>query len=195
MLIEIAAIVIGYLLGSIPAAYIVGKLRKGIDVRNVDSTGNMGAGSTFRQVGIWEGMLVGATDLAKGAVTIIIAQALGISELWVLGAGFAAILGHNFPVYVGFRGGQGIATIMGVFFILAPVAMAITTVLACIVVLITRRLFASVYVAAPTLPLFIWLFESSTVLIFYSLAILIYLCIKTLYRIKEVQAIFIKSKG
>jgi len=62
----ILSIVIGYFLGSIPSAYLMGRLRKGIDIRNFDS-GNMGAGVVIRQVGAWEGILVGLSDIAKGS--------------------------------------------------------------------------------------------------------------------------------
>ena len=105
----VASIIIGYLLGSFPSAYIVAKLRKGIDIRDVD-VHNMGAGATFRQVGIWEGLVVLFADVAKGAGAVLIAQAFGLSQLWLLGAGTAALLGHAYPIYVGFRGGQGVAS-------------------------------------------------------------------------------------
>ena len=102
MILGISSIIIGYLLGSIPTAYIVTKMRKGIDIRTVDVR-NMGGGSVLRQVGIWEGALVLVVDMAKGAASIYIAQALGVSILWVFGAGFAAILGHNYPLYLSTR--------------------------------------------------------------------------------------------
>lgn len=114
MLLELIAILIGYLLGSIPTAYIIAKLRKGIDIREVD-VGNVGAASTFRQIGLWEGAVVFLVDAAKGAAAILVAQALGVYQPWFLVAGFAAILGHSFPFSIGFRGGQGVSTIMGIF--------------------------------------------------------------------------------
>lgn len=193
MLLELAAILVGYLLGSFPSAYIITRIRKGIDIRDVD-IGNVGAGSVLRQVGLWEGIVVIIVDMAKGGVAIFVAQALGVSQLWVLGAGFAAVLGHSFPIYIGFRGGQGIATIMGVFFVLTPVAMIINTVLIGVPLLITRRLFVSLYLIVPLYPLFIWIFDGSMVLVIYSLVILLYIGVRNMHRVKEVQAVFIKNK-
>ena len=117
MLLGIGAIAIGYLLGSIPPAYIMARLRKGIDIRQL-GVGNVGAASIIRHVGVWEGIVVGLTDIAKGAASILVAQALGIFRPWLLGAGFSALIGHNFPVFVGFRGGKGSANIVGIFLIL-----------------------------------------------------------------------------
>ncbi len=81
-------------------------MRKGIDIRNIGS-GNMGAANVIRQIGTHEGIFVAIIDVAKGAVAILIAQALNISEPWVFGTGFGALVGHNFPVFAGFRGGRG----------------------------------------------------------------------------------------
>jgi glycerol-3-phosphate acyltransferase PlsY len=164
------SIVIGYLLGSIPSAYIMGRLRKGIDIRDVDS-GNMGAGAVIRQVGIWEGILVGLTDIAKGAAAILIARSLGVAEPWVLAAGFGALMGHNFPVFVGFKGGSGTATTVGIFLVLAPVAMGIALAIIAIPVLTTRNFAFAAFIGLILLPLLLWLFGGSLMLILFSLVI------------------------
>lgn len=186
MLLEFVAIVGGYLLGSIPTAYIVARLRKGIDIRDVDA-GNMGAGAVLRQIGLWEGALVAIVDIAKGAVAILIAQALGISQPWVLAAGFAALLGHSFPVYVGFRGGQGAATVIGVFLVLAPEPMAVILLIMAIVLLITRHIFSTIAIAGPLLPLLIWLFGGSLMLILFSLAVVLFILFRNRHKLKEVR--------
>jgi len=93
MLPGILSIVIGYLLGSVPTAYIVSRVRKGIDIRNIGS-GNMGGANVMREVGTHEGVFVGLIDVAKGAGAILIAQALDIPGLWVFGTGFAAFSHH-----------------------------------------------------------------------------------------------------
>jgi len=118
-------------LGSIPTAYIVSRIRKGIDIRNVGSR-NMGGANVMREIGAREGVFVGLIDIAKGAGAILVAQVLDIPELWVFGAGFAALVGHNFPVFARFRGGRGSATIIGIFLVLAPEAMLITLVVVAI---------------------------------------------------------------
>lgn len=198
MLLGIASIIIGYLIGSFPTAYIVAKLRKGIDIRDVDAR-NMGGGNVLRQVGIWEGVLVIVVDMAKGAVPIFIAQAFGVSLLWVLGAGFAAILGHNYPVYVGFRGGQGVATIMGIFSVITPIAMAIIFGVMGIVLLVTRRrfprfLFVMVCIMSPLLPLLAWLFYGSEIIVYYALVIIVFLLFKNRRRLKEVLVVLKPKK-
>lgn len=193
MLLNLTAILAGYLLGSIPSAYIVAKLRKGIDIRDVD-IGNVGAGSTFRQVGLWEGAVVWIADMAKGAAAIFVAQALNVPQLWLFGAGFSAILGHCYPIYIAFRGGQGVSTIMGIFFILAPAAMTVTLGLMGILLLFTRHIFSMVCIIAPFLPLLIWLFQGSLATILYSLAIIIFVVFKNRHRLKEVRVVAIKNK-
>jgi glycerol-3-phosphate acyltransferase PlsY len=169
-LLGIISILIGYFLGSIPSAYIMSRLRRGIDIRNLDS-GNMGAGAVIRQVGIWEGILVGLIDIAKGSAAVLIARALGVAEPWVLAAGFGALLGHNFPVFVGFRGGSGTATTVGIFLVLAPVATGIVLAIIAIPILTTRNFAFAVFIGLILLPLLIWLFRGSLMLVLYSLII------------------------
>lgn len=193
MLLGAVSIVIGYLLGSIPTAYIMSKVRKGIDIREVD-TRNMGAGSTFRQIGIWEGFVVFAVDAGKGAGAVLIAQALGVSQPFVLAAGFAAILGHSYPFAIGFRGGQGVSTIMGIFLVLAPEVMLIMLGLLGLALLLTRHVFSMTCIAAPFLPLLIWLFDKSAMLLFYSLVIIGFVAFRNLHRLKEFHLTANKQK-
>jgi glycerol-3-phosphate acyltransferase PlsY len=194
MLLGILSIITGYLLGSIPTAYIVARLRKGIDIRNVGSR-NMGAANVMREIGTPEGIFVGLIDIAKGAGAILIAQTLNISELWVFGAGFAALVGHNFPVFVGFRGGKGTATIIGIFLVLAPLSMLVTFVIVAIPFFATRKFsvailigIALVIVGFALLPMFIWFFEGSLMLVCYVLAIGIFMLVRNLYGIRQVLA-------
>lgn len=177
----VSSIVISYLLGSIPTAYIIGKLTKGVDIRKVD-TGNVGTASTMRAIGVWQGFVVGAVDVGKGSAAIFVAQALGVSLPWVLGAGFAAFIGHNYPVYIGFKGGQGAATMIGIFAVLTFWA----TLAACAIIvtvmylnrrIILKRIFFSLLIGGPTLPVFIWIFNRSWELAAYSLVlILVMIC-------------------
>ena len=187
-------IVIGYLLGSIPTAYIVGRVRKGVDIRDIGSR-NMGAANVMREIGIREGILVVVIDIAKGAGAILVAQTLGISELWVFGAGFAAVMGHNFPVFAGFRGGRGTATIIGVFLVLASQSALVTLLIVAIPFFATLRFSAAIligvalgFVGFVLLPLFIWLLEGSVMLVCYVLAIDIFMLVRNLARIKPLLA-------
>jgi len=187
MLPGILSIVIGYLLGSVPTAYIVSRVRKGIDIRNIGS-GNMGGANVMREVGTHEGVFVGLIDVAKGAGAILIAQALDIPELWVFGTGFAALLGHNFPVFAGFRGGRGSATIIGIFLVLAPKAILVTLAVIAIPFFTSRKFTAAILIGFALLPLFVWLFEGSLWLVRYALAIDLFMLVRNLSGIKQVLA-------
>jgi glycerol-3-phosphate acyltransferase PlsY len=101
------SLVLGYLIGSFPSAYVVARLRKGIDIRQVGSR-NMGAMNVFYSVGFGYGILVLALDIGKGAAAVAIARAMGTPDLIQLLAGLAAVVGHNFPVFLNFKGGRGV---------------------------------------------------------------------------------------
>ncbi len=172
--IGLAAVAIGYLLGSIPFAYIVTRLAKGADIRKID-TGNVGAGAVFRQVGIWGGAITAIGDTAKGSAAVLIAEAFSLPLPWVLAAGAAAWVGHMYPVYLKFKGGQGVATIIGIFLVLAPKAIGCNLLLLAIALLLVRHLAISIFLSSPFLPLFIWLLYGSLWLTFYALAIVLFL--------------------
>jgi glycerol-3-phosphate acyltransferase PlsY len=183
----IPSIIIGYLLGSIPTAYIVSRIRKGIDIRNVGS-GNMGGANVMREIGTHEGVFVGLIDVAKGAGAILIAQALDIPELWVFGTGFSVLVGHNFPVFAGFRGGRGSATVIGIFLVLAPRTILVTLAIIAIPFFTTRKFTAAILIGFALLPLFVWLFESSLPLVRYALAIDLFMLVRNLSGLKQVLA-------
>ncbi len=107
----------GYLLGSIPTAYIIVKLKKGTDIRQIGS-GNIGATNTIRAAGRGTGVLVFILDMAKGAIPTLIG--LAISRDLAIVAGLAAFLGHLFPIWLNFKGGKGVSTAFGVALAMYP---------------------------------------------------------------------------
>jgi glycerol-3-phosphate acyltransferase PlsY len=123
----VIAAIESYLLGCIPSAYLVGKSFKGVDIRQVGSH-NMGAMNTFYTIGFWPGMLVLATDICKAMLALTLSY---FTTVWLqvppdvvvpveMVAGIAVIAGHNFPVFLKFKGGKGGATAIGVLaFLLA----------------------------------------------------------------------------
>jgi len=117
-------VVLGYFLGSIPTAYIAGHWLKGKDIRHMGDA-NMGAANAFRQLGAKAGVAVGIIDATKGAVAILIAQAASLPLVVVLFTGTATVVGHNWPVFIGFRGGRGEATTIGVLLTLITQPMLI----------------------------------------------------------------------
>jgi glycerol-3-phosphate acyltransferase PlsY len=111
-----------YLIGSIPFALILARRWGAADLRRIGS-GNLGAANVLRASGLTAGMLVAALDIAKGAVSVVLAQRLGGAGAGPAAAGVAAIVGHVYPVWLGFRGGKGVATACGVFTVLTPLAV------------------------------------------------------------------------
>jgi len=174
------------MLGSIPTAFIVAKLRKGIDIREV-GRGNMGAANVMRAIGLWEGFIVAVVDLGKGAAAIIVGQALGVSQPWLLGAGGAALLGHSFPVYIGFRGGQGVATVIGVVCVLSPLVAGICCGIIGVTWLLVHHIFASIAITAPFFPLIMWLVEGSPELVLFALAIVLFIGFRSRHGLKEMM--------
>ena len=160
-------IILGYLLGSMPTAYIAGRITRGVDIRQMGDS-NMGAQNAFRQLSPITGVIVGIIDAAKGALAILIAYAAGISQLSILLVGIAAVIGHNWPVFLGFRGGRGECTTIGVFSVLMTLPMLISGGLAIATLLRTRNVIKTSIALFVPLPLLCWWFAAPGLLIIYS---------------------------
>ena len=117
-------IIISYLLGSIPTAYLIGRAAAGRDIRRMGDE-NAGAANAYRELSPRAGVLVGIIDAAKGSLVILIAQAVNMSQMVVLFAGAVAVIGHNWPVFLGFRGGRGESTTIGVLLAVLTIPMLI----------------------------------------------------------------------
>lgn len=138
MLSLILLILLSYLIGAIPFAYIIGKIAKGIDIREYGS-GNLGSTNAFRVLGVPLGLLVQILDIAKGlAVVLILSTGFyhnlpfrnitpfeDITVLKII-AGASAVIGHTFSVFVGFKGGKGINTALGMLISLSPIDVSIS---------------------------------------------------------------------
>jgi len=173
-MLEALAVIIGYLLGSFPSAFIAGRLTRGVDIRKIGG-GNMGALNTIREIGLGVGAVVLIVDVAKGAGAVLLAQYLGVSQIWVFLAGFAAVAGHCWPVFLKFRGGKGAATTIGVFFAMAPVAFACSLPILAAVVLITSNVTLGMAVGFAFFPLFIWAFGHPWSLFIYAVLVALFL--------------------
>jgi acyl phosphate:glycerol-3-phosphate acyltransferase len=148
-------VLLSYLLGAIPSSYIAGRLTKGIDLRQHGS-GNLGATNAFRVLGARVAAPVMVFDVAKGFAPVwFLPGWLGIAPgqrlVWALGFGAAAIVGHVLPVYMGFRGGKGVATAAGVFLALAPLAAGTALVIWLVVLLLSGIVSLASMLAAITL--------------------------------------------
>lgn len=115
MSISFICILLGYLIGSISPSYVLGKLLKGIDIRE-HGDGNAGGTNAYHVLGLKAAAITVIFDLSKGLISMAIASALGASPIFIYLAGLAAILGHVFPFYLKFRGGKGIGTSIGILF-------------------------------------------------------------------------------
>jgi len=163
-------IVIGYLLGSIPTAYITGHILKGEDIRHMGDE-NMGAANAFRELSSKAGIMVGIIDASKGALAILIAQATNMSQIVVMFTGAAAVIGHNWPVFIGFRGGRGASTTIGALLALIPQPMLILGGPAILALLIKRNTTLACAVLFVPLSLVGWCVGTPVPLIIYSVAL------------------------
>ena len=149
--------VASYLLGSIPFGVLLTRLFGGDDVRKVGS-GNIGATNVARAAGPVAAMLTLLCDFAKGAVPVWLAgRVSNESATWMMIAALAALLGHCFPVWLGFRGGKGVATAAGAFLALCPAALLGSVMLFLIVLFFWRYVSLASISAAAAMPLLIYL--------------------------------------
>jgi len=166
-------IIIAYLLGSIPFGYLIVRAKQGADIRQTGS-GGTGATNVSRRAGKLAGVLTLILDALKGAAAVLLAMlVLGLppfmegghgapplhpsAQWWMAAAALAVIFGHILPVWLGFRGGKGVATGVGVFLMLAPLAVGLAAVIFGLIVSLTRYVSLGSIVAAATIPLFVWL--------------------------------------
>ena len=148
-------VLMGYLLGSIPTAYIAGHLLKSKDIRQMGDS-NVGARNAFHQLGHKTGLAVFFIDAGKGVLAITIAQAVNISQLWVLLVGIAAVSGHNWPVFLGFKGGRGESTTIGVLLTLITQPMLILAIPTLATLAIKKNVLLASCVLFIPLPLVCW---------------------------------------
>ncbi len=146
-----AAIVLAYFIGSIPFALLLARRWSAADLRLVGS-GNLGAANVMRSSGLAAGLLVAALDIGKGAASVWLAARLSATAGVPAVAGFAAIIGHIYPVWLRFRGGKGVATACGVFSVLTPLAIPPALAIFAAVVWTTKYISLASVVASVALP-------------------------------------------
>lgn len=148
----IPSILTGYLIGSLPIGYLVAQSTRGVDLRRVGS-GNVGATNVYRTSGLSTAIAVMLADVAKGAGAVL----LGGEGATPVAAGVAAVCGHVYPVWLGFRGGKGVATASGAFGVLSPLPAAIAAAAFAFTVYRSRFVSLGSIVAAVLLPVVEWL--------------------------------------
>ena len=171
---KIALVIIScYFFGSVPFGYILGKLFKKVDIRKYGS-GNIGASNALRILGLPLASLVIIGDVGKGILSIYLVKYLNIdSSLILVIAGLAVICGHNWSLFLGFKGGKGIATTFGVIFALNPVISILAVVVWVIILILTKYVSLSSICAVFSILVFAILFKQPYEYIGFSLIILV----------------------
>ena len=146
------SVLIGYLIGSLPIGYLVTQTTRGVDLRRAGS-GNVGAANVYRTSGPGMAIAVMIADGAKGAAAVLLAG--GGSN--AVAAGVAAVIGHIYPVWLGFKGGKGVATASGAFTVLSPLPTAIAAAAFAVTVARTRFVSLGSIVATVLLPVIEWM--------------------------------------
>lgn len=190
ILIDILVILIGYLLGSVSPAYFLGKLLKQIDIREVGEK-NAGTTNAYKILGFWPAVVTAFFDLSKGLLAMLIAYYFGLGELVIYLSGIAAVLGHIFPFYLGFRGGQGAATCTGILFYFLYVllkqhflpleSIGILLLVIIAILIITRQKHFLPLIIMPALAFMIGQHYSFDLIIIFSELILIYLFVLNIF--------------
>jgi len=191
-------IVISYLIGSIPTAYIFGRVLKGIDIRKFGS-GNVGATNALRVLGKPVGISVLVLDILKGFVVVfflgntIVARITGISDITArVLLGFCCICGHNWTIFLRFKGGKGMATTLGILLGLAVKSVGIKVVFALVILtwlavfILTRIVSLASILSGITLPAYMFLFKQPRILIYSSVLFAIFIILRHRSNLKRI---------
>ena len=168
----LALILVGsYLLGAVPTSFLAARYGAGIDLRTRGSK-NLGATNVYRVLGWRYAVPVGAFDIAKGAVPVLLLAPLAGDNAWIpLAAGFSAILGHVFSVFVRFQGGKGVATATGVVLGLAPLAVAASAIVWLAALKLSGFVSLSSILGAVTFPVAAWFLQADPYTIWVGIAL------------------------
>jgi acyl phosphate:glycerol-3-phosphate acyltransferase len=168
--VSVAILILAYLLGSIPFGYIFAKMFGKTDIREHGS-GNIGATNVLRVMGWKLALPVFVLDLLKGFCAVFLAKALASGSLLPLIAGILVMLGHSFPLFLGFKGGKAAATAIGVLLALSGWVTLALFAAALIILAVTRYVSLASIVGSLLVPLFFWLFGFDLPHIIFGLAV------------------------
>ena len=167
-MVTVLLLAIGYGLGSIPVGLLIVRWQKGVDIRQHGS-GNTGMTNVLRAVGKGAAALTLVGDLVKGLLPVLLARAW-LTSPWAIGlVALAAVIGHAYPVFAGFRGGKGVATTLGVFIPLLPGPLLIAFVIWAACVAFRRQVSVGSLAAATSLPMAALLWGASAAYVLYAL--------------------------
>ena len=173
----VISVIIAYLLGSIPAAYILTRVATGKDIHQLGG-GNVGARNVFTEVGKGAGIAVAVFDVGKGAAAVAIAHwLLSAPTLFVLVAGLAVVAGHIWPIFLKFKGGNGLATTLGVLSLLMTRELLIALAIAVLLIVITHNPILSVNMGLLSVPISAWLLGESVLSIVFPILLIVIMAI------------------
>jgi glycerol-3-phosphate acyltransferase PlsY len=177
-------VLVGYIIGACPTAYIFGHRLKGRDIRQMGD-GNVGARNAYHELSHKIGILIFFVDTAKGYLAILIAKFFNAPQSVVLLTGLAALAGHNWPAFLGFRGGRGESTTIGILLALIPKSVLIVAIPTIAVLLIKKNVILTSAVLFISLPLISWWLNVPGVLVVYGITLPILVAITHYFRFRH----------
>lgn len=166
---EILLLIGAYLLGSVPTGLLLAKAL-GVNIRESGS-GNIGATNVYRTIGRKLGIITLIGDCLKGLIPVLLAKSLGLPDVWVAAIGLAALLGHVFTIFLGFKGGKGVATALGVFLGTSPLSVLAALVIFAVVLYTWRFVSLASIVAAALIPALVWFTDGKQETVLMAVAI------------------------
>ncbi len=183
-MLNLAIFLISYIIGSIPFSYIIAKLFKGKDVRKL-GTKNVGAMNVISVAGLVPGLIALFLDILKGALTVYLTEKITGNLAVSLFAGLFTVIGHNWSIFLKFKGGKGIATAIGVLLLTSPLSVLILyLIIIPIIILITNDSFMSASIGFLIFPLILWFLEKNIWLVIFGILIAVVIIIRHLEELK-----------
>lgn len=183
---ELILVIIAYFLGSIPTGLLLARAA-GVDIRTSGS-GNIGATNVYRTLGRSVGVMTLVGDCLKGLLPVLAARYLGLSDLWIAAVGLAAFLGHVYTIFLGFKGGKGVATALGVYLAVSPLAVLGALCIFLAVVGKWRYISLGSITAAAAIPLLMAAFDRRPILVLMALFIALLVIWKHRENIRRIRA-------
>ena len=183
---EYLVIPLAYLLGSIPTGLLLARAF-GVDIRTTGS-GNIGATNVYRTLGRRVGVMTLVGDCLKGVIPVLVARGLGFDVAWVAAIGFAAFIGHVYTVFLGFKGGKGVATALGVFLAASPLAVLLALAVFAVVVGTWRYVSLASISAAAAMPLFVFFLDGRAPVVLMTVGIALLVVFKHKDNIQRLRA-------
>jgi len=183
-LLNLAIFLISYIIGSIPFSYIIARLYKGKDIRKL-GTKNVGATNVISVVGLVPGLIALFFDILKGALTVYLTEKITGNLSVSLFAGLFTVIGHNWSIFLKFKGGKGIATAIGVLLLTSPLSVLILYLIVIpIIILITNDSFMSASMGFIILPLILWLLKRDIWWVIFGILLALIIVIRHLNELK-----------